>query len=271
MTTDKYLCSVLKSFSMNHDFPSIGSGTRCFVIVLVLVGLACLLPCLGPESSAQPAHLYIIDGSIFDPDFGKVPNATMTIENLATGEVMDDQADENGNYSANLANLQEGWEEGDEIRIFAMASVHGSVTFFPKDDDPGGSTVNVTLPYLMIIAPRSGEKIRKEDGNYTVRIDILNTLQISRISYTMDSLEFGNSTDNSSEFAPKDYKSGAHKIRVILYDQSGQIGAQEIVITLESEDEGFDSIILYIAVLLVVVISLVGFVLLRKVKGKAEE
>lgn len=255
---------------MNHHFPSVGSRTRCFVIVLVLVGLACLLPFLGPESSGQPAHLYIIDGSIFDPDLGKVPNATMTIENLATGEVMDDQADENGNYSANLANLQEGWEEGDEIKISAMASVHGSVTFFPKEDDPGGSTVNVTLPYLMIIAPRSGEKIRKEDGNYTVRVEILSSLQISRISYTMDSVEFGNTTDNSSEFAPKDYRSGTHKIRVILYDQSGQIGAQEIFITLESEDEGTDSI-LYIAVLLVVVISLVAIVLLRKVKGKAEE
>lgn len=236
-----------------------------YLILFLLVSAFCISPFFSTESSAQPGtHFYIISGTIFDEDDNGVPNATIEILNKDTGETQYREANEKGNYSYNLANHEEGWEEGNEIVITARLSVFASVTIFPREDDPGGKEdVNITVPYLMILSPGAGEKLMKKGENFTVKIEYLPKIDLSHISYTMDSIEIANITANSTNLFFKDYADGTHKLRVIVTYTSGESHAKEIFFTLESEEEdGIDLMI--VALLLVIVIAVIAFVLYRK-------
>ncbi len=247
------------------------------VITILVISSMLLLSMIPHDTTAQPStHFYIISGTIFDGDENGVPNATVELLNPETGEIIVKESNDLGNYSANLANFQEGWEDGQEIIITAYKDVFFSVSIYPDSTADGeagaGMEVNITLPFLIIIAPESSEKIVKKDEGYIVRIEFLPTINLSYISYLIDDVEFANTTQNSTQLITKDFKDGTHKLKVVLTDTSGGTPqTKEIFFTLESEDDGMNIDGIIIVILVVVVIGVIGIVLyMRNAKQKPE-
>jgi len=189
--------------------------------------------CIGQP----PSHLYVLYGYVFDPDGEKVQNATIEIENPETGEVLTARTNENGSYSRNLGNFQEGWEEGQEIIVSAIFTVSESVSIHPHSED-GGEEVNVTLPGVMFVSPVQGDVLDRKTNAYPLEVRYFPGLSVSKIIIYVDSEEYLNSTTTNTTLYAKSLGKGEHTLRVELISDNGTMYSKEI--TIEAKGGGDD-------------------------------
>jgi parallel beta-helix repeat protein len=73
------------------------------------------------DDSTPPIPPFMIWGTVYNENNVPIPDATVTVKNLMTGESLDADVYENGAYDAELEDLQYGYSIGDEIEITATA------------------------------------------------------------------------------------------------------------------------------------------------------
>jgi hypothetical protein len=233
-----------------------------------------------PVESQPSTKFFIIYGTVYDSNDKEVPNATIEIINPETGEIILDSTDENGTYSNNLANFQEGWEDEQEVIIKASSPTHNSVSIYPKEDDVA-EEVNVTIESLMIVAPEPNEKINLDQGTYAIEILVINMVNITKIDYFLNDILinstasnqtiYNSTTANQTIIQLSSYKEGSFKLRVVVTRDGGNPLSKEILIYFEEADEDDDNTMMIALIFLVfVILGIVGFMVMNKSKDEAK-
>jgi len=239
------------------------------IVLILIIGVFNLSFFVSFEARSQPANMYVINGFILGPDGSAVPNATIEVENPLTEEVVYRESVEDGSYTANLGELENGWEDGQDIIITARSPVHSSVTIQPVASEGGKDYLNFTLTAFMIDHPVTGEKISMGMTNYTIRLLILTTLNVSWISYSIDGEEIGNTTNATCDFIPKDFTEGTHTLRVVLTNGTGETYTQEVFFNLEKEDVGSEiDLFMVILIVVIVITGILVMILFKKRSAK---
>ena len=142
--------------------------SRICIIATILFLSSSMISDKNISTIGQPQQdQFIIYGKIYGPSNTCATNATIHIINPLTNEVIEDEADENGSYSNNLANFNDGWEDGQKIILLARYNVSNRVEIYPKKDN-GGMRKNISLPALQILSPSQGMKLEKKLWNLLI-------------------------------------------------------------------------------------------------------
>ncbi len=242
-----------------------------FMMIMIMMSALVIPLTTMPEAkgdSPPTTTHYLIYGRVFGPtETGGVMNATIELKNTVTGEIyLDSTDDENGSYSLNLANLEMGWEDGQEMIITAKYSTFNSVTINPNSTKGGGERINITLPAVKIVSPIWWQVLNKDTKSHPLEILFMSFLNVTYITYYMDSKEVAradNASSPNTTFNIGSYGEGNHALKVEITDAEGNTYYDEIMITIEEDDEeSFFSlkIIMVILGIIVIILSIIGFI-----------
>jgi hypothetical protein len=253
-----------------------GKGSLLFILGILVIGSLISIP-VGSQPSTK---FFIVYGTVYDSNNVEVPNATIEIINPETGEIILDSTDENGTYSNNLANFQEGWEDEQEVIIKASSPTHNSVSIYPKEDDVA-EEVNITIPSLMIVAPEENEKIKIDLGTYGIEILIIDVVNITKVDYFLNDILinsttskqtiYNSTTSNQTFIQLSSYNDGTFKLRVVVTPDAGLPISKEILIYFEEaeEDDDYKTTIALIGVV-IVILAVLGYLAMSKSKTDSD-
>lgn len=254
MKTGKPNCNALITIAM------------ILIVLFALIIPLSTIPHVKGDSPPTTTH-YLIYGRVFGPTAtGGVQNATIELKNTVTGEIyLDTTDDENGSYSLNLANLEQGWEDGQEMILTARYTTFNSITIYPNSTKGGGERLNITLSAVQIISPSWGQVLNKDTKSHPLQILYMATLNVTDITYYIDSKEIAHPDNVSSPNTTLDigpYDEGTHALKVKVTDAEGNIYHDEVMITIEEDDdESFFTmkVIMVIVGILVIIFSIIGY------------
>jgi PKD repeat protein len=95
---------------------------RFLVPLLILLSIVSYLPSTVQAALGEP---YTVYGMVLNQDEDPLPGVYVKVTNNATGDFIETTSNSIGQYQVNLGNLNQGWNQGDEINVYGE---YGSLT-----------------------------------------------------------------------------------------------------------------------------------------------
>ena len=141
----------------NNRIGEIGFGRRFSGIVIALLLLISAVPAgflmsigvVGENTEVGDgggdASYYYVYGHVYDPDGMPVNSSLVIVTNMRTGDGNATWTDENGYYSFNLAEMNNSYQIGDEVKVTGLDGINiGNITINIGTGNPG-TRADVTL------------------------------------------------------------------------------------------------------------------------------
>lgn len=206
--------TITTNFLFKNNISEKSGSMRRYCIFVCTLLLTTLI--ISKTSLAQgPKPQYIIHGIINDYNGEPIENNTVIITNLNTGEAILTKTNDEGKYQENLAELNESWDEDDEILINSSYKQNtGRRTFFPNG---AGKQVDITIPFIKIEDISGNSIVSKVVG---IEIVVNKTIEINNVDYFINNTVENSSKSTKWTWNTLNIKNGHYTIKIVVNGSS---------------------------------------------------